>query len=156
MRTHLGISIALVAVTGCLSSPSELPEELDTTEQEATDPATRIYNIVEVVLPAGNHDGLAGDECVALLDPEHRLRKVILVESVGAGGTCALEAFSAGDALSFTWGDTGPYGISSGIVALRGALDDANGAVHRLIDAPASEAGALAALTGFLGQPFDA
>ncbi|MEJ7597366.1 MAG: hypothetical protein WKG01_05605 [Kofleriaceae bacterium] len=136
--------------------PSEVPEELDSTEQEATDPTTRIYNVVEAVLPAGNHDGLAGDECVALMKPEHRLRKVILVESVSVGGACALEAFAAGEALSFTWGDTAPYGISSGVTALRTALDDSNGAVHRLIDAPTSEAVAQTALGAFLTQSFDA
>ena len=72
------------------------------------------------------------------------------------GGACQLASYTAGEALSFTWGDTGPYGISSGIAKLRAALDDTNGAVHRLIDAPTSEAAALTALTGFLGQPFDA
>jgi hypothetical protein len=148
--------VALIALTtGCLSAPSETIDDLDTTEQESGDPATRVYNIVEAVLPAANHDGLPGDECVALLKPEHRLRKVILVESVVSGGTCALDAYAAGDAASFTWGDTAPYGISSGIAALRAALDDNNGAVHRLLDAPTSEAIALAPLTTFLAQPHE-
>jgi hypothetical protein len=154
MRTALIIAVA--ATTGCLSAPSESLDDLETTEQETTDPATRVFNIVEAVLPAADHDGLAGDECVALLKPEHRLRKIILVESVVSGGTCALDAYAAGDAMSFTWGDTASYGISSGIVALRGALDDDDGAVHRLIDAPTSEAVALADLTAFLTQSDEA
>jgi hypothetical protein len=137
--------------TGCIAAAGE--EALDEREQESGNPTTRVYNIVEAVLPAGNHDGLAGDECVALLDPEHRLRKAILVEAVSTGGACQLSAYAAGDAVSFTWGDTAAYGISSGIAALRAALSDTNGAVHRLVGTATSEAVALANLETFLTQP---
>jgi hypothetical protein len=148
MRTNRKLVVALIAAGGCVSETAEI----DTLEQEAGDPATRVYNIVEAVLPAGDHDGLAGDECVALIKPEHRLRKIILVEAITAGG-CALDDYAAGDAVSFTWGDTAQYGISAGIAELRGALADGNGAVHRLIAAPTSEATTLANLTAFLALP---
>jgi hypothetical protein len=135
--------------TGCLAAG----DELDENAQEETTPATRVFNIVEAVLPAGNHDGLAGDECVALLDPEHRLRKIILVEAVTPGTTCMLSTYAAGDAVSFTWGDTAAYGISSGIAALRATLSDSNGAVHRMVGTTTSEAVALANLQAFLTLP---
>ncbi len=122
-------------------------------EQAATDPATRVYNVAKVVLPAANHDGVAGDECVALLDPEHRLRTIILVEPVGPGGTCALGAYSAGAALSFTWGDTAAYSSDAGRLALRAGVGDPDGAVHRLVGALTSEAPAMAALQSFLALP---
>jgi hypothetical protein len=105
------------------------------------------------VLPAGDHDGIAGDECVALLDPEHRLRKIILVEPAGPDGACALAAYAPGDAVSFTWGDTAAYSDAAGVASLRAALDDGDGAVHRLTGATTSEAAALASLHAFLALP---
>lgn len=152
MRKHLQLSAVLVASTlaaGCLEQASE-PEVLEDAEQQATDPAQRVYNIVEAVLPAANHDGVAGDECLALLDPEHRLRKIILVEPAGAGGACALDAYAPGDAVSFTWGDTAAYTSTTGRPLVRAALDDDDGAVHRLVGATTSEAAALASLQAFL------
>jgi hypothetical protein len=134
---------------GCLGATTE-PEVLEEGEQSTTYDDFRVYSIIEAVLPAANHDGLAGNECVMLLDPEHRLRKIILVEPAGTGGTCALGAYSAGDALSFIWGDTSAYSNSGGVTALRAALDDDNGAVHRLVGPTTSEAAALASLEGFL------
>jgi hypothetical protein len=154
MSRHLRLSAVLAVSTvaaGCLDATGEA-DGLEAAEQEASNDDFRVYNIVEAVLPAGNHDGIAGDECVALLDPEHRLRKVILVEPAGAGGACALTAYAAGGAVSFTWGDTAAYSNSAGIAALRTALDDDNGAVHRLVGATTSEAAALASLQAFLAQ----
>ncbi|WP_239470596.1 hypothetical protein [Archangium violaceum] len=151
MRTSLRLSSLLLAASlaaGCLGSETET-DTLQTTEQQATDPAFRVYNIVEAVLPAANYDGVAGNECVALLNPEHRLRKIILVETAGAGGSCALNAYTAGTALSFTWGDTSVYQGSSGITAIRAALSDNDGAVHRLVGSITSEAAALANLHSF-------
>lgn len=168
MRTYIRRSTALLAssllaslVAGCVSAESdaELADspDLDTdaladVEQQATDPTFRVYNIVEAVLPAGNYDGVAGNECIALLNPEHRLRKAILVETPAANGSCALSAYSAGTALSFTWGDTTVYQGSAGITAIRAALSDSNGAVHRLTGAITNEAATLAHLQAFLTQ----
>ncbi len=142
--------------TGCVEADQSLEapetESLDTTEQLIVDPATRIYNIVEAVLPAGNYDGIAGNECVALLNPEYRLRKIILVEAASGGGACSLTSYTAGNAISFTWGNTSAYSNSGGAAAVRLALGDDDGAVHRLIAAPTSEAAALANLQAFLAM----
>ncbi|KFE63994.1 hypothetical protein [Hyalangium minutum] len=127
-------------------------DTLQTTEQQVTDPTLRIYNIVEAVLPAGNYDGVAGDECIALLNPEYRVRKIILVAPAGAGGSCALNAYTSGTAFSFTWGDTSVYQGSAGIAAIRTALSDNDGAVHRLTGSITSEAATLADLQSFLAQ----
>jgi hypothetical protein len=110
----------------------------------------RVHNIVEAVLPAADYDGVAGDECLAFLKPEHRLRKIILVETAGVGGSCALDTYTAGTAFSFTWGDTSAYSGASGITAIRASLSDKDGAVHRLTGAITSEATALADLRSFL------
>lgn len=151
MRTSLRLSLLLASsvAAGCLGAETDT-DTLQTTEQQVTDPAFRVYNIVEAVLPAGNYDGVAGDECLALLNPEHRLRKVILVETAGADGSCALNAYTADTAFSFTWGDTSVYQGSSGITAIRAALSDNDGAVHRLIGSLTSEAATLANLQSFL------
>lgn len=154
MRTSLRLSSLLLAstvATGCLG-PETDTDTLQSTEQEVTDPTFRVYNIVESVLPAADYDGVAGNECLALLNPEHRLRKVILVETAGADGSCALNAYSAGTALSFTWGDTSVYQGSAGITSIRAALSDTDGAVHRVTGALTSEAAALAHLQSFLTQ----
>jgi hypothetical protein len=152
MCRHLRFStvlvISAVAAAGCVDAREA--EGLEDAEQPGTYDDFRVYSIVEAVLPAGNHDGIAGDECVALLDPEHRLRKIILVEPAGAGGTCAISAYAAGGAFSFTWGDTAAYSNTAGITTLRTALGDDNGAVHRLVGATTSEATALANLQAFL------
>lgn len=151
MRTSLRLSSLLLAssvAVGCLGAETDA-DTLQTLEQQVTDPAFRVYNIVEAVLPAANYDGVAGDECVALLNPEHRLRKIILVETAGAGGSCALNAYIAGTAFSFTWGDTSVYQGSSGITAIRAVLSDNDGAVHRLIGSITSEAATLANLQSF-------
>lgn len=154
MRTSLRLSSLLLAssiAAGCLGAEAETDTDtLQATEQQVTDPAFRVYNIVEAVLPAANYDGVAGDECLALLNPEHRLRKIILAETAGAGGSCALNAYTAGTAFSFTWGDTSVYQGSSGITAIRAALSDTDGAVHRLIGSITSEAATLANLQSFL------
>jgi hypothetical protein len=151
MRTSLRLSSLLLATSlvGCLG-PETDTDTVQTTEQQVTDPTFRVYNIVEAVLPAANYDGVAGNECLALLNPEHRLRKVILVEAAGAGGSCALNAYTAGTALSFTWGDSSVYQGASGIASIRAALSDTDGAVHRLTGAITSEAAALANLQSFL------
>lgn len=151
-RISLSAVLLFSALVGCVDpgAPGEEPTEV---EQEVTDPAQRVYNVVETFLPAGNYDGVAGNECVALLNPEHRLRKIILVESVAAGGTCAIASYPAGSAMSFTWGDTSVYQGSAGITALRAALSDTDGAVHRLIGTTTSEATAYAALQAFLALP---
>jgi hypothetical protein len=151
MRTFLRLSSLLLAssLAGCLG-PETDTDTVQTTEQQVTDPTFRVYNIVEAVLPAANYDGVAGNECLALLNPEHRLRKVILVETAGAGGSCALNAYTAGTALSFTWGDSSVYQGTSGIASIRAALSDTDGAVHRLTGAITSEAAALANLQSFL------
>lgn len=161
MRNHLYLSTALVLSAfagGCVAADSETGEEaaeaaddtLADTEQLVTDPAFRVYNVVETRLPAGNYDGVAGNECVSLLNPEHRLRKIILVQAVGTNGTCPIASFAAGTAFSFTWGDTTVYQGSAGITALRAALSDNDGAVHRLTGTATSEAATLANLQGFL------
>jgi hypothetical protein len=141
--------VFLMLLVGCATSM----DDVEAQEQEATEAATRVYNIVDVVLPAGNHDGTPGDECVALLNPEHRLRSVILVEAVAPGATCALAAYTAGDAVSFTWGDTSAYTDNAGRPVVRAAVGDSNGAVHRLSGTTTSEAPALADLTAFLALP---
>ncbi|MCP3143255.1 hypothetical protein [Pyxidicoccus xibeiensis] len=156
MTITLRLSALVLAsslAAGCLGPEAETDTGTDTlqaTEQQATDPSFRVYNIVEAVLPAANYDGVAGNECIALLNPEYRLRKIILVETAGAGGTCALSAYTAGKALSFTWGATSVYQGASGITAIRAALSDTDGAVHRLTGAITSEATALASLKSFL------
>ncbi len=155
MCRHLRLSAVLVVsafAAGCLDAASEA-EGLETAEQENTSADMRVYNIVEAVLPAGNHDGVAGNECVLLLDPEHRLRKIILVKAAGAGGSCALSGYAPGSAVSFVWGDTTPYSSTTAIAALRTALGDDDGAVHRLNGAATSEATALASLASFLTLP---
>lgn len=152
MRTSLHLSSLLLVsavAAGCLG-PETDTDTLQTLEQEVTDPTFRVYNIVEAVLPAANYDGVAGDECLALLNPEHRLRKIILFEAAGAGGSCALNAYTAGTAFSFTWGDTSVYQGSAGITAIRAALSDNDGAVHRLNGSITSEAATLADLLSFL------
>lgn len=152
MRSHLQLSATLIlsAVTaGCLGATSEV-EVLGDVEQPVSTADLRVYNIVEAALPVGNHDGVAGNECVLLLNPEHRLRKIILVAPAGAGGTCALSAYAAGSAVSFTWGDTAAYSSTAGIAALRAGLGDDDGAVHRLVGVTTSEAAALASLQSFL------
>lgn len=152
MRRHLNLSALLALSAAAAACVDAAPEAagLETDEQLVTDPAQRVYNIVEAVLPAGNYDGVAGNECVALLNPEHRLRKVILVQAAGPGGSCALTAYAAGNAVSFTWGDTSAYSNSGGAAAIRAALSDDDGAVHRLTGTTTSEATALAALNAFL------
>lgn len=155
MCRHLQISAALVVsavAAGCLGAAEEV-DGIEDSEQLTTNADFRVYNIVEAVLPAANHDGVAGDECVALLNPEHRLRKIILVEPAGAGGTCAIGAYAAGGAFSFTWGATSPYSDTAAITALRTALGDTDGAVHRLVGTITSEAAALANLQAFLALP---
>ncbi|WP_426757027.1 hypothetical protein [Myxococcus sp. Y35] len=142
--------LASSLATGCLGPETEETDSVQAIEQQATDPNFRLYNIVEAVLPAGNYDGVAGNECIALVNPEYRLRKVILVETAAADGSCALDAYSAGTALSFTWGDTSVYQGPAGIAAIRTALSDDNGAVHRLVGSLTSEATALSALQAFL------
>lgn len=154
MRTSLRLSSLLLAsslAAGCLGDEMDM-DTLQTTEQQVTDPTFRIYNIVESVLPAGNYDGVAGNECIALLNPEYRLRKIILVAPAGADGSCALNAYTSGTALSFTWGDTSVYQGSAGITAIRAALSDNDGAVHRLTGSITSEATALADLQSFFTQ----
>ncbi|MBE4748218.1 hypothetical protein G4177_08485 [Corallococcus sp. ZKHCc1 1396] len=154
MRTPLRLSSLLFAASlaaGCLGAEADM-DTLQATEQSATDPTFRVYNIVEAVLPAANHDGVAGNECIALLNPEHRLRKIILVEPAGVGGSCALSAYTAGTAFSFTWGDSSVYQGASGITAIRAALSDNDGAVHRLTGSLTSEAATLAHLQAFLTQ----
>lgn len=153
MRIALRLSSLLFAsslAAGCLGAETDTDDTLQATEQQVTDPTFRVYNVVEAVLPAANYDGVAGNECIALLNPEHRLRKVILVETAGAGGSCALTAYTAGTALSFTWGDTSVYQGSSGITAIRAALSDTDGAVHRIVGSLTSEATTLAHLQSFL------
>lgn len=154
MHTSLRFSSLLLASTvaaGCLGAEMDTDTDtLQAAEQEVTDPTFRVYNVVEGVLPAANYDGVAGDECLALLNPEHRLRKIILVEPAGAGGSCALNAYTVGTAFSFTWGDTSVYQGSSGITAIRAALSDNDGAVHRLTGSITSEAATLAHLQSFL------
>lgn len=159
MRKTLSFSallLASAAVAGCVDAGDEStsgPEILDSAEQEATDPNFRIYNIVKSVLPAGDYDGLAGNECVALINPEHRLRNIILVESVAPGARCALTTYSSGTAFSLTWGDTSAYSNSGGAAAIRAALGDTtNAAVHRLSGVLTNEAAALANLQVFLTQ----
>ncbi|MFY0569922.1 hypothetical protein ACN28E_39675 [Archangium lansingense] len=154
MRTSLRLSSLLLAssvAAGCLGAETDT-DTLQATEQQATDPSFRVYNIVEAVLPAANYDGVAGNECLALVNPEYRLRKIIIVETAGADGSCALNAYTAGTAFSFTWGDTSVYQGSSGITAIRAALSDNDGAVHRLTGSITSEAAALANLQSFLTQ----
>jgi hypothetical protein len=151
MRKSLRLSslLASFVAVGCLGAETD-GDSLQTLEQQVTDSTFRVYNIVESVLPAANYDGVAGDECLALLNPEHRLRKIILVETAGAGGSCALDAYSAGTAFSFTWGDTAVYSGASGITAIRAALSDGDGAVHRVTGSLTSEAAGLANLRSFL------
>ncbi len=153
MRTSLRLSSLLLtasfSVVGCLGAEMDA-DSIQTLEQRVTDPTFRVYNIVEAVLPAANYDGVPGDECLVLLNPEHRLRKLILVETAGAGGSCALDAYSASTAFSFTWGDTAAYSGSPGITAVRAALSDNDGAVHRLVGSLTSEAATLANLHSFL------
>src|SRR6187549_2212475 len=156
MSKHLQLSAMLVfsaIAVGCVDAEDEAADDLAATEQQATDPSFRVYNIVESVLPAANYDGVAGNECLALLNPEHRLRKAILIEAAGPGNTCALSAYAGGYALSFTWGDTTAYSNSAGITAIRTALSDTDGAVHRLSGVLTSEAATLSNLQSFLTLP---
>lgn len=143
------LALASSVAAGCFGAETDAGD-FQTLEQRVTDPTFRVYNIVETVLPAGDYDGVAGSECVALLDPEHRLRKIILVEPAGPGGSCALDAYAARTALSFTWGDTAVYAGASGITALRAVLSDTDGAVHRVTGSLTSEAAPLAGLSTFL------
>jgi len=152
MRTSLRLSSLLLASSfsvGCLGAEIDA-DSIQTLEQLVTDPTFRVYNIVEAVLPAANYDGVPGEECLALLNPEHRLRKLILVETAGAGSSCALDAYSAGTSFSFTWGDTSAYSGSPGITAIRATLSANDGAVHRLVGSLTSEAATLADLRSFL------
>lgn len=152
MRTGPRLSTLLLVssfAVGCVGAETDA-DNLQTIEQHVTDPTFRVHNIVEAVLPAADYDGVAGDECLALLNPEHRLRKIILVETAGVGGSCALDAYAAGAAYSFTWGDTSVYSGSPGIAAIRASLSDLDGAVHRLTGSITSEAAALANLESFL------
>jgi hypothetical protein len=154
MRTPLRLSALLLAssiAAGCGGAEADT-DNLQATEQQATDPTFRVYNMVEAVLPAGNYDGVPGNECLALLNPEYRLRKIILVAPAGANGSCALSGYTAGTALSFTWGDTSVYQGTAGIASIRAALSDTDGAVHRLVGSITSEAAALAHLKSFLTQ----
>jgi hypothetical protein len=130
--------------------PAESDDELLPEPGEAT---PRIYGTIEAVLPVGDHDGRPGAECVALLDPEHRLRKIILIEPARQDGKCSLADYASGGALSFTWEDTEVYWSSAGIAALRAALGDRDGAVHCLIGETTSEARALASLLLFSTLP---
>ena len=156
MRTSLSFASLLVAsslTAGCLGPETDTDtDSVQSIEQQATDPLFRVHNLVEAVLPAGNYDGVAGNECIALVNPEHRLRKIIIVESASAGGACALNAYSAGSAISFTWGDTAVYQGPAGIASIRAALSDNDGAVHRLTGTLTAEATALAHLQSFLTQ----
>lgn len=158
MRKTLSFSallLASVTVAGCVDAADELEtfESTESTEQEVTDPNFRIYNIVKGVLPAGNYDGVAGNECVALINPEHRLRNIILVQSVAPGARCTLSAYASGNAFSLTWGDTSAYSNSGGAALIRSAIGDtSNAAVHRLTGTLTNEAAALAALQNFLTQ----
>ncbi len=145
----LSCSVA-ACVDGAGAESTDGDVAIDETAQAATDPNQRVYNVVEAVLPAGNYDGVAGDECVALLNPEHRLRKIILVQALAPGASCTLTQFPAGTAYSFTWGDTQVYQGTAGIAAIRSALNDGDGAVHRLIGSITSEAATWANLQGFL------
>jgi hypothetical protein len=158
MRTSLRFASLLVAsvlpAVGCLGPETDADTtEVQTLEQQATDPSFRVYNVIEAVLPAGNYDGVAGNECIALVNPEHRLRTIIIVAPAAANGSCALNGYSAGSALSFTWGDTSVYQGSAGIASIRAALSDNDGAVHRLTGTLTSEATTLAHLQSFLTQP---
>ncbi|QSQ17543.1 hypothetical protein [Myxococcus landrumensis] len=150
MNISLRLSSLLVASSiafGCAGGEPEAGNApVETATQEATDPNFRIYNMVEAVLPAANYDGVPGNECIALLNPEYRLRKIILVESVAPGATCTLSTYTAGKALSFTWGDSSVYQGTAGIAAIRTALNDSNGAVHRLVGSVTNEATTLAHL----------
>ncbi|MFP2956316.1 hypothetical protein ACLEPN_00405 [Myxococcus sp. 1LA] len=156
MHTSLRFASLLLAsslTAGCLGPETDTDTaDVESIEQQATDPSFRLYNVVEAVLPAGNYDGVPGNECIALVNPEYRLRKVILVEPAGANGACALNAYSAGSALSFTWGDTSVYQGPAGIASIRAALSDTDGAVHRLTGTLTSEAATLAHLQDFLTQ----
>ncbi|ATB46208.1 hypothetical protein [Corallococcus macrosporus] len=156
MHTSLRFASLLLAsslTAGCLGPETDADTaEVQSIEQQATDPSFRVYNVVEAVLPAGNYDGVAGNECVALINPEHRLRKIIIVETAGANGACALNAYSAGSAFSFTWGDTSVYQGPAGIASIRAALSDDDGAVHRLTGTLTSEATTLAHLQAFPTQ----
>ncbi len=155
MRKTLSFSALLLAsftIAGCVDAADE-GETFASTAQEATDPNFRIYNLVKAVLPAGDYDGIAGNECVALINPEHRLRNIILVESVAPGNRCSLTSYSSGTAFSLTWGDTSAYSNSGGAAAIRAELGDTtNAAVHRLTGTLTNEAAALAALQNFLNQ----
>jgi|GEM_PF-2711135 len=156
MRTTLSLSSLVLAsslLVGCLGPETDTDTEvLQAAEQEVTDPNFRVYNIVESARTAGNYDGVAGNECIALLNPEHRLRKIILVTPAAANGSCALSAYTAGTALSFTWGDTSVYQGSAGIAAIRAALSDTDGAVHRLTGSITSEAATLADIQAMLAK----
>jgi hypothetical protein len=162
MNRSVFVSVTLLFSTlaaGCLDAAAG-EEELDgraDPDEEATEPAEepapRMYNIIEEVLPAGDHDGRAGVECVALLNPENRLRKIILVEPVRADGSCGLARYAAGGALSFAWDDTSVYSISAGIAALRARLGDKNGAVHLLTGGVTSEEASLVGLEVFSTLP---
>ncbi|NVJ07848.1 hypothetical protein HUW63_21725 [Myxococcus sp. AM001] len=160
MRTSFSFASLLVAsslTAGCLGPETDTDTEtVQSIEQQATDPLFRVHNIVEAVLPAANYDGVAGNECIALVNPEHRLRKIIIFETAGANGACALNAYSAGSALSFTWGDTSVYQGPAGIASIRAALSDTDGAVHRLTGTLTSEATTLAHLQSFLTQTYAA
>ena len=152
MRTSIRLAPLLLAssvAVGCAGAETDA-DTVQTLAQQVTDPTFRVHNIVEAVLPAGDYDGVPGSECIALLNPEHRLRKIILVETAGTGGTCALSAYTAGTAFSLTWGDTAVYTGASGIAAVHAALSDGDGAVHRLTGALTSEAATLAHLRSFL------
>lgn len=152
MRTPLRLSSLLLVSSlsvGCAGAETDA-DSLQTLAQQVTDPTFRVHNIIEAVLPAADYDGVVGDECIALLNPEHRLRKIILVENAGVGGSCALDAYTAGTAFSFTWSDTAIYSGASGITAIRASLSDKDGAVHRITGSLTSEAASLADLRSFL------
>ena len=149
---HLALLVPATLVAfavGC--SQAAAVDAEDALDQEAALSTTRIFGVVDTVLAPGDHDGVAGEECVVLITAERRARKVLLVEPASSGG-CSAQSHPAGSAVSFTWGDTKGYGKSDGAAALRAAVGS-DAAVHVLAGSLKSEAAALAELQTFLALP---
>ena len=137
-------------LTGCAASAERDPSEASDTSEIAQAP--RVFGFVKDAWPAGDLDGADGAECAVLVQPEHRLRQVILLEAVAEDGTCALSVFSPGSALSFAWSDTAAEGAPAVVARVRAAFASVDATVATLRVAPVDEGVAAAALAAYLAS----
>lgn len=131
------------------------PTEHEAPEASASDVTgeVQVHGFVKAALPATELDGVAGAECAVLVQPEHRLRPVVLLEPTDDDGACSLEAFPPGRALAFQWSDTRAYGAPAVIARVRQAFASEDATVTALLRAPADASIAAAALRAHLQAP---